>query len=236
MKKVLFLGSQHGNELLGEKLYKYIQQHRKELLPHVSYLLGNPEAYRQGVRYVESDLNRSYNGKYVTYEERRAAEILVYIKKHEPDLVLDLHTTTTDKNPPCIITASPDHEFVRYSSICKIVHMNHEIVNNSLIGNCPEAISIEIHENEINNAFLSKSCDDIQRYLNQKPRTGTKHVFEVKELLKKSDISEVEAAELKNFKLSKQGFYPILVGENSYKKQTDYLGFKAYKTYELRYT
>ena len=60
MKKILLLGSQHGNELLGEKLYQYMQTYRQELLPYVVFKIGNPEAHQKGVRYVESDMNRAY--------------------------------------------------------------------------------------------------------------------------------------------------------------------------------
>ena len=67
---ILLLGSPHGNEILGDVLYAYIQKHRRDLLPRVTFLIGNIKAKKAGVRYIESDLNRSYNNRRSTYEER----------------------------------------------------------------------------------------------------------------------------------------------------------------------
>ena len=230
MKKILILGSQNGNELLGEALYEYIRTNRQELLPHISYLVGNIQAKRQGVRYVEADLNRSYTGKKTTYEERRAGSILAYIKKHAFELVLDMHTTTCEQ-PPCFIAHSLEGSaarFLRASSIEKVVHMNHDIVKTSLIGVCPQAVSIEVNKDSLDDRLLADLCDDLQRYVEGSAAHAEKHVYEVDDLLKKTELSEKGAGELRNFQKSPYGFYPVLVGENSYKKQTAYLGFKAY--------
>lgn len=230
MKKILILGSQHGNELLGEALYGHIKQQRPELLPYVRYIAGNIRAKKQNVRYIESDLNRSYNGHKTTYEERRASRIKAYIKKHSFDLVLDMHTTTCQQ-PPCLIVAATSGAiapFLRACSIEKIVHMNHAIVATSLIGVCPQAVSIEVNKDSLSKALLSRLCDDLQRYLNKSEDYAAKTIYEISELLKKTELSEQQASGLRNFHKSAYGFYPVLVGENSYKKQTAYLGFKAY--------
>lgn len=236
MKRVLLLGSQHGNERLGDILYKYIRSHRPELLPFVIYKVGNPRAYTAGVRYIEQDLNRSYTGKHDTYEERRAAWLLRYIHRKKFSLVLDLHTTTCQQ-PPCIIVPADYRQrsdFLKASDISTIVCVRHEIVTSSLIGNCPQAISIEVSVDQLPQ-FVEALCDDLAAYLTSSPRkTLTKRVYEVTDLLPKGELSETEIRDLQNFVLSKHGFYPVLVGENSYKKQTAYLGFKAYTVYKLR--
>jgi succinylglutamate desuccinylase len=236
MKKILILGSQHGNELLGEALHAYIQRQRPELLPYITYLPGNIRARQQNIRYIESDLNRSYNGRRTTYEERRAGRILAYIKRHAFDLVLDMHTTTCDQ-PPCLIVASPGGAiapFLRACSIDKIVHMNHEIVKTTLIGVCPEAVAIEVNKHALSETLLTALSDDLQRYIDGNTAYAEKTVYEVGDLLKKTELSEEEASKLQNFQKSSHGFYPILVGENSYKKQTAYLGFKAYSRVRSR--
>jgi succinylglutamate desuccinylase len=230
MKKILILGSQHGNELLGEALYEYICSNRRELLPYVSYVVGNNKAKKHGVRYIESDLNRSYNGLRTTYEERRATRILAYIKQNGFDLVLDMHTTTCDQ-PPCFIASSLEGEtalFLRASSIERVVHMNHGIVRTSLIGVCPQALSIEVNRHSLDASLMSSLCHDLQRYIDGSDEHAEKLVYEIGDLLKKTELSEEEAGKLRNFQKSQYGFYPVLVGENSYKKQTAYLGFKAY--------
>lgn len=229
MKKILLLGSQHGNELLGDTLYAYMRRHRKELLPLVAYKTGNLRAKKAGVRYVESDLNRSYNGRRTTYEERRAARVSKYIGDNRFDLVLDLHTTTCEQ-PPCLII--PDitdtlQPFLRASSVTHIVLMKHDIVKTSLIGVCPQAISIEINKHQLDDGQMAALCDDLQRYLQGDAYGNEKEFYDISEPLKKTEISETDATGLRNFTLSKFGFYPVLVGENSYKAQTAYLGFKS---------
>lgn len=232
MSKLLLLGAQHGNELLGQRLYAHIARSRPQLMPFITYKTANLKAYRQGVRYVESDMNRSYTGKTRTYEERRAKQILRYITQNKFDLVLDLHTTTC-KQPPCFIVADMTphiNSYLRASSIHQIVQMKHQIVTASLIGTCPLALSIEINETEaMNETLLDLLCDDIERYLSKKAGEVSKTIYQVSDLLLKTEIDEQEALTLRNFHRSSEGFYPILVGENSYKRQTEYLGFKAYK-------
>lgn len=234
MKKVLLLGSQHGNEPLGDYLYSHIVTKRPTLRYYVELAIANPNAQKRRVRYIESDLNRSYNGNKITYEEHRADEILSFIRRGKFSLVLDLHTTTC-RQPPCLITKSTDHPFIDYSSVKHIVHMSHQIVRTSLIGVCEQAISIEVNKSEAKNElFLDALCDDIERYLMQKPCTVAKQIYTVKDLLLKNNIPLADIPVLQNFQKSKHGFYPILVGENSYKKQTDYLGFKAYQMYSSK--
>lgn len=231
MNKILLLGSQHGNELLGECLYAHIRQYQPALLQYTTYRIGNSRAHKRNIRYIEGDLNRSYTGKTTTYEERRAKRILSYIKKEGFDLVLDLHTTICEE-PPCIIIpklTTENMRFIRASSIQKIVEMNCPIVTTSLIGNCSRAVCIEINKDEVNNSTLNGICEDIKRYIAEKDFNQQKDIYTVDNLLEKTEIDDKDAAKLRNFELSSQGFYPILTGENSYKEQTHYLGFKAYK-------
>jgi len=231
MNNILLLGSQHGNELLGEHLYSYIARKRPELLSYITYKTGNLRAHKQNVRYLESDLNRSYNGKRVTYEERRAERLLRFIKKEAFDLVLDLHTTTCVQ-PPCLIIPSIHsdiRDFLRATSIENVVHMSHSIVTSSLIGVYSKAVSIEVNRANVTDEMMEELCNDIARYIRRISTNQFKKVYEVRHLLKKTELSTIQAAALRNFEQSTYGYYPILIGENSYKKYTEYLGFKAYK-------
>ncbi len=237
MNKILLLGFHHGNEQLGKHLYTYIRSRRPDLLHHTHYLVANPRAMARGVRYLESDMNRSYTGEGTTYEERRAAQVLRQIRQHNYALVLDLHTTTCNQ-PPCFIAADPlaNGGFLMASSIAKVVHMKHPVVETSLIGNYQRAVSIEINEEEAKQPqTLDALCNDITRFLRGEIYREEKEVYEVTDLLKKSEISEQRAAKLRNFTRASDGFYPVLVGENSYKKQTDYLGFKASRYLKVNY-
>lgn len=231
MNKILLIGAQHGNELLGERLYDYIKKTRPELRSNVRYVTGNVRARKLGIRYNESDLNRSYNGKSATYEERRAARILRYIQQEDFDLVLDLHTTTCQQ-PPCFIVPQltpMNAKYINSSSIEYIVEMTHEIVRTSLIGVCPVAISIEVNREEVDDVLLENLCEDLTRYLQKNTVDKFNKIYTIDALLSKDEVTENDVELLQNFQKSSSGFYPVLVGENSYKMQTNYLGFKAYK-------
>jgi succinylglutamate desuccinylase len=233
--RILLLGSQHGNEYLGERLFEYIKNSHADLLDNVTFVIANPRARKQRLRYVESDMNRSYTGHSSTYEERRAQKILRLISESDFDVVLDMHTTTTEQTP-CLIVASIRPENVRFiqaSSIDKIVVMNNPITATTLNGVCPQAISVEINES-FTDDILENLCADISRYVENKPSIAEKYAYEVTHLLEKAEITDEEATMLRNFTLSPQGYYPILVGENSYKHQTNYRGFKAYKRYKFK--
>jgi succinylglutamate desuccinylase len=234
MKRILLIGSQHGNELLGDVLIAHIQKHRKELLPFISFKIGNIRAKKTGTRFIESDLNRSYTGSGKTYEERRAKRLLYYIKQKGFDLVLDLHTTTA-KQPPCLIVPRLGGHilpFIQACSIKRVVHMRHAFNKSALTGACSKAVAIEVSENSLSDRLMSQLCDDISRYLHVEQFSFQRTVFEVDSLLAKTEMSATEAKRLRNFQKSRHGFTPVLAGEEAYRKHTDYLGFKAYKVYQ----
>lgn len=235
MSKILLLASQHGDEYLGEKLFAYVRKYRPELLEHIEYLLANPRARKKQIRYIESDLNRSYNGKTETVEEKRAMRILNHIEQGNYDLVLDMHTTSC-KQPPSIILASinPKNErFVRASSIEHVVIMEPQVVSTALNGVCPQSLSIEVNH-KISDELLANLCDDLQRYVDNERYSDDKYVYKAR-LLARDELTDAEIKNLRNFELHERGFYPILVGEKSYHKQGyAYMGFKALKRRKIK--
>lgn len=228
--KILLVASQHGNEYLGEKLYEHIQTKRPELLQHVEFFLANPEARAKKVRYLASDMNRSYNGNHVTHEEQLASALLSKIRMGNYDLVLDLHTTVC-RQPDSLIVASintKNRRFLNASSIQHFVIMEKKIASTALNGVVPESVSVEVNQN-ISDADLESLCTDIGRFVENKPSKTQKFVYKASPL-SKNDVNPEQLAKLRNFEQSELGFYPILVGENAYQKHGyDYVGFKATK-------
>lgn len=228
--KILVIGSQHGNEVLGEQLYEYILGQKSELIPYITFVIGNPRAHRQKVRCIESDMNRSYTGDNGTYEERRAKRLLQRIVREKYDLVLDLHTTTCDQDP-CIIVPGFNktiNRFLRSSHIRNVVALSPKLASNSLIGVYPQAISIEVFQGKVDEGILRHICNDIKAYISDIPGNRDKKVYYVDNLLYKNEITDSQLLKLRNFEMSEMGYIPILVGEDAY-KETDYLGFKAYR-------
>ncbi len=92
--KILVLGGTHGNELLGVKLVKLLQE---EPIEGVDAIIANPKAVAAGTRFTGSDLNRSFGDSFPgTYETKRAAELSKLAAGY--DIVLDFHNTQTPDN------------------------------------------------------------------------------------------------------------------------------------------
>jgi succinylglutamate desuccinylase len=82
-QSILTVGAQHGDEKLGPLVWQHLNKHRPDLLTSVDYICGNPKAVSKNIRYIESDLNRSYSpskSSNLSYEEKRAQEILGFIR------------------------------------------------------------------------------------------------------------------------------------------------------------
>ncbi len=229
--KLLLLGSQHGNERLGDALYAHLLNHHSNLVEYIKFMVGNPKAHKKNVRFIESDLNRSYNSSLNTYESRRAQRIQKHIHENNFDIVLDLHTTTC-KQPPSVIVADLNErrrKYLRSSAINKIVVIRHPIVKTSLLYENRNVIAVEVGESDIDYQLLESLAQDIRRFIANETLPGSRFVYTVDHLLLKDEVRSSEIQQLINFKRSPGGYIPILTGENSYKKNTHYLGFKALK-------
>jgi len=116
---VFIAGGTHGNERTGVALVQHWQRHPEEIQRTTfttRLLLGNPEAIRKNVRFIDRDLNRSFLPRYVenpaevAHEIRRAREITAWMtaeSKGRRSFAIDLHTSTacmgttlfTNRNP-----------------------------------------------------------------------------------------------------------------------------------------
>lgn len=107
INRVLLVGGTHGNELIGVYLVKKFEQY-PELIRRPSFetltLLGNSKAVEACVRYIDQDLNRSFDlqkheNLNSLYENQRATEIRAkfgQIGEMPIDLIIDQHSTTSN--------------------------------------------------------------------------------------------------------------------------------------------
>lgn len=100
-KKILIIIYTHGDEKIGEEIIKRLKS--KNLGKFFDCLTANPKAAKKNVRFVKSDLNRSYPGKKDSkiYEEKLAYANLEKAKKYE--FVVDIHEATSGINDFIII-------------------------------------------------------------------------------------------------------------------------------------
>lgn len=110
--KVALIGGTHGNEKIGAWLLAKWKQDLSLLPTKHDYFLdfGNPKALSQNTRYVDFDLNRSFNGGNPypdSYEYTRAQELTKAIENwalEEKFFLIDLHTTTSNMGASFIIS------------------------------------------------------------------------------------------------------------------------------------
>lgn len=115
LKRVAIVGGTHGNERIGVYLKKKFSQ-SPTLVERSSFstqvLLANPQAVAVGVRYIDRDLNRSFerdrlqNENSTSYEDLRAKALnqMIGTKSDAPvDVILDIHSTTSNSGLTLII-------------------------------------------------------------------------------------------------------------------------------------
>ncbi len=108
INRVAIVGGTHGNEFTGAYLIKKFEQHL-DLIKRPSFetltLLGNPKAFLETRRYIDKDLNRSFNSEDLqnptlsSYEDIRAKNIEQMLRpkgKSQVDVIVDLHSTTAN--------------------------------------------------------------------------------------------------------------------------------------------
>lgn len=233
--KILIIGATHGNELLGTKLYQRLLAKRSSLLEHIDFMVGNPPAYAAKKRYIDCDLNRSYQSDGQQYEERRAREIKDYIRMTQPDLVLDMHTTSCDQ-PPCIIIGDTKGQvkrrFLRASHVTTLLQVQ---PMNSIVTLGDSVAAYEVPNVQITPALLDAIAADLERFVNGEGGYEMKKLYAMSDKIYKKDVTTEQAATFVNFAMHSLGFVPIMTGENSYKRQTDYLGFKSSAPQEIAF-
>jgi len=198
----------HGDELITENIAK---KFKKEHPFELEILLGNPKARASQVRYLESDLNRSFN-HVGTYEAQRAQKLKKLFLNKNDDLVLDLHTTTTEMPPLGIITNLNQLPLAARLGIKDLVLMSKKFsTGGSLIENVAKSISIEIFPNKESIKFAQVL---LVNALDPKKKRKTFNVYEVTDIVKKVDNKNNN---IKNFSALPDGSYPIFYGEKAYK-------------------
>lgn len=227
------IAATHGNELLGIKLYQRLLAQRSPLLNAIDFIVGNPRAYAEKLRYIDTDLNRSYGVEGAGYEVLQARKIHEYIQLTKPDIVLDMHTTNCVQ-PNCLIVHSLEGDmkkkFLRASHIDTILQVQPmgdiATVTDNVVG-------YEVPNKAITPILLDEITKDLENFVSNEEPCRAKKLYRMHGKIYKRDVPPQQAKSFVNFQQHELGFVPIMTGNNSYKKQTDYLGFKASVTEEI---
>jgi predicted deacylase len=236
--KVGIVACVHGNEQVGKKI---IDDLAKDLEPDkgsVRLIEANPEAVAQNVRYVESDLNKSFRKKSAkTLEDRIAENLKRYLDGCK--YVLDFHTNSCCDIPFAISTA-PRKEFITkstrekasfYLSVENLVHMSDELKSGgSLIdyvdGSEGIGFSIELGKHDSREAFLTgiRLSYNFLRYtgiIDGKYSDSKLDEYEAREVLRKPS-REFKEIDLPNFEVVRKG---STIGKSEY---TELVAMKSF--------
>ena len=202
------------------------------MLEYVDMLIGNPRAFAACKRYIESDINRSYNTTLDTYESRRADYIKNYIAVNKPDLVIDFHTTTAVQ-PNCLITSTiNDGETRRYLRASRV---NRIIVVRPLCDITEVAshfVAYEIPNDNINTALLGTICDDIMRFVRSEVASNNKVIYQMQGKILTNDSDILSSRD--NFVYQKDLHYtPSFIGEKAYKENGTCIRFMLSEPREI---
>lgn len=221
--KILFIAALHGNEGFGVDVMKKIEASLPSQDNNYEWVVGNPEAYKQDIRFTKEDLNRIAPGDAESeiYELKRAAELVKLSKDFS--YVIDIHGTNANSGIFILVT-NPTIENLLLAASLPIKNVVIWASKNSLkqgpitqFLHCP-AVEIECGP---------KDSKDIQLELEKVINNVLTTHLELPNLLdsaKKKNyyrvygkIENADTTQLKEFekvKVDDEEFYPLLI--NSY--------------------
>ena len=114
INSALIVAGTHGNELSGIYLHKLINDRlysAQRSTFATSSVIANPEAVKQNVRYLETDLNREFaelnnEKEHVLHESKVAAAFAAKYSANNNQLIVDLHNTTSNMGATLILLST----------------------------------------------------------------------------------------------------------------------------------
>jgi hypothetical protein len=115
--------------------------------------VANPIALSQNKRFINQDLNGSFEVKGKGYEVKRAKELLKIIPSNR--IIVDLHTYSAISEPFVIIVDRKMIGLACKTGIKNIVIMEHNIKKGNALINHRDGISIEVGDHNDYESFLT---------------------------------------------------------------------------------
>ncbi|OGY35180.1 MAG: hypothetical protein A3E36_00700 [Candidatus Andersenbacteria bacterium RIFCSPHIGHO2_12_FULL_45_11b] len=253
--RVLVNVCSHGNETLGIEVLDKLKEISIQS-GSVIFHIANELALKEGKRFIDSDLNRSFPGSVTGgYEEQVAFQMMQYIPNF--DYVIDIHSTVS-ATKDCLIIEDDSSEVQKMISVCEnakiILHMI-ATKGTSLpaAARLPDktipVIAFEYGGNDAETR--DRTCADIRNILSLlgviKPTDFVTNARKPQQFECYATYPKLETdtpnVEIKNYEIIHKGdiigysegrtpilsdsdFYPVLFGEINYKT---IFGFKAKK-------
>ncbi len=249
MKSILINILTHGDELIGVKVADEIENKYSDLLgKELAIQIANEDAYKQGKRFVDEDLNRCFPGNLSgNYEQKRAATIISKLREY--DIVIDIHSTKSETKDTVIITRTTPLilKTIEIISPANVFLMN---INpeGALIHHCQNGLALEFGH-DTSDDVLRKNLVAIDAVINyflfDKITAGLELSTQYYEVFRQVEkpTGATLLPEIKNFSLVKaneifaktadgkpvslgEDFYPVIFGQDNYET---IFGFAARK-------
>lgn len=239
--ELVIIGSLHGDEPAGKRAIERILEKDLEYAKPVKFIIANEQALEKDIRYIDTDLNRSFPGDpdSDSHEERLAAALLEEIGDAS---VLDIHTTHSHPEPFSPVK-NLDEETLDLAAAAGIGHVIYfpdetgslvehtgGIVVETGYQHSEEAVdnAVEIIERTL--AYfgiierpLQPTEPEVYRYLDTVKGSGWEFTAEN---FKEVKEGEVYARKGDQELTADRDFYPVLMSTHGYEGQ---LGFRAEK-------
>jgi succinylglutamate desuccinylase len=225
INKIYVVVCTHGNEIFGLKVLAHIQRIYSN--QSVVAQVAHPEAVAKRKRYIQTDLNRSFKLPPGTSTEAVIAKRLVNdIERFNPDLIIDLHTSTVDVGQVAILAENTPFltNVAKHLGMQNAALMHKDIAGLSLIGAFPHrSICVELGKGHRSDALakqLAKRINnligvEVQDYQIPLP------LFIIERVIKHIEVSGLE---LTNYVFNeKLAGYPFLTGEKNYSEHRGFL-------------
>jgi succinylglutamate desuccinylase len=223
--KIVVMAALHGDELMGIKVQGYLTaQGTHEILN----MIGHPQAIARHRRFIDEDLNRSFNVQAQSTESSIARRLKKELTDYMPDLVIDIHTSVTDVRKVAIVATRNTliETIAAQLGMEALVIMPGHLTDSSLIGCFPEkSLSLEFgryHRSE----KLAKDIALRISALNPKANDETSTI-PVYEVFGQIDKAYAGLTDIKNLVYNEElGGYPFLGGKRAYKTIGGFLARK----------
>jgi len=198
-KKILIVSGTHGNELnpiwAADEFRNLINSSIKS--KSFEFILGNPKAYKEGLRYIDVDLNRSFNVKKThfnkSFYEINRSEFLIneygFKAPRSCSIAIDLHTTTSCMGTSIVVYGRRQSDFCLAAILQSkfglpiYLHEKDDLQTGFLVEAWPCGLVIEIGPVAQNHfdpdiaerflvilEFLGDLVSDLEKYMNYLPR------------------------------------------------------------------
>jgi succinylglutamate desuccinylase len=230
--KVAVIAGIHGDEVFGLKIVGELDQRSDQ---NVITMVAHAEAIAKRRRYVDQDLNRSFEVIGESKEARLAKSIKSKLRSMRPDFIIDIHTSVSDVSCVAIVPSIEPKIVVMAQAlgVQAIVLMPCMLTRRSLIGQYPKtSLSLEFGRRYRSDKLAKEVAERITRCIPFKQLASDLEIYEVYATITK-DYPGLSRINSLTFDKTLEGF-PFLAGPTTYESIGGFLARKLGDQYQSK--